>query len=77
MFRAIVCSSSGGPNCISAASGTSLSVSGRAVHWLKAESSKHVEASNVIHILQNKANVNQVRDKNKFITSLFSGPSCP
>jgi hypothetical protein len=32
MFRAIVCPSSGGQNCIFTASGMSLSVSGRAAH---------------------------------------------
>jgi hypothetical protein len=37
------------------ASGMSLSVSGRAVHKLRADCSKHVELYNVIHILQNKA----------------------
>jgi heterodisulfide reductase subunit C len=47
----------------------SLSVSGRAVHCSQPAyyCSKHVEVSNVIHILQNKAIVHQVVDKNKFM----------
>jgi hypothetical protein len=35
--------------------------------------SKHVEVSNVIHILQNKAIVHQVGSKNKFVGECFAG----
>jgi hypothetical protein len=81
MFRAVVCSSSGGPHCIlhhlvchslwAAVQFTSwerTAVRSQLVHcWRWAYyCSKHVEASNVIHILQNKASVHQVGNKNKF-----------
>jgi hypothetical protein len=51
MFRAIVCLSSGGSNCILQHLVSSLSV---------------------IHILQNKAIVHQVGDKNKFTYFVFA-----
>jgi hypothetical protein len=57
MFLAILCSSSRGQNCILRHLVSSLSVSGRAVHF---------EVFNVIHILQNKGIVHQVGNKNKF-----------
>jgi hypothetical protein len=68
------------------ASGMSLSVSGRAVHRLRADCSplstgayycsKHVEVSNVIHILQNKGIVHQVGNKTKFsYTNVHENPT--
>jgi hypothetical protein len=73
MFRAMLCSSSGGQNCILQHLVSSPTVSDRAVHRLRADSVRSqpvhctVEVFNVMHILQNKGIVHQVGNKNKFI----------
>jgi hypothetical protein len=62
MFRATLCSSSGGQNCIYTASGI-VTLCERPCS-APVESglyySKHVEVFNVVHILQNKGIVHQV-----------------
>jgi hypothetical protein len=64
MFRAILCSSSGGQNCISTASGKVTLYERPCTAPVE---SGHVEVLNVIHILQNKEIVHQVVIK----TSLY------
>jgi hypothetical protein len=61
MFRAILCSSSGGQNCISTASGIVILCERPCSAPVEsAVRSQHVEVFNVIHILQNKEIVHQV-----------------
>jgi hypothetical protein len=85
VFRAIVCSSSGGPNCILQHLVCQSALNQCTVRPLTESDIPDAvkynlvllkmsillletfEASNVIHILQNKASVHQVGNKNKFI----------
>jgi hypothetical protein len=73
IFRAILCSSSGGQNCIFTASGI-VTLCERPYTALVG--SGHVEVFNVIHILQNKGIVLQVGDKNKFknVSTMINHP---
>jgi hypothetical protein len=67
MFRAIICSSSGGENCISqhlVCHSLGVAVQCTGWEWTAVRSQP---VSNVIHILQNKETVHQVGNKNKFI----------